>query len=183
MPAIAEYLHPSRWSQSNRILSWGKNNKSHNYMGRIVCSHRLGVNFVKWLPCCLGRTSVSATLFVLRCFGGKGPGDLSQGGLLVSRSQFVTRSKGSIVSRAWVTLWNLQVYLILRSASMFEPYCKVIFSELNFINVLILSIGSGPWSFNSWSKLKWCHAMNLFISYECFCDIIISVLWQLFFPI
>lgn len=148
LPAKAEYLYPLHLRQSNRMLSWGKNNKSHNYMWTIVCSHRLGVNFVKWLPFCLGPASVSATLFVLRCFRGKVPGDWSPGGLLVSRSQFVTRSKGSIVPRAWVPLWNLQVYLILHSTSMFEMYWKVNFSELNFINPLILSISSSPWWFN-----------------------------------
>lgn len=143
MPAEAEYLYLWHLSQSNRMLSWGKNNKSHNYVGRIVCSHRLGVNFVKWLPFCLGPASVSATLFVLRCFRDKVPGDLSPGGLLVSRSQFVTRSKGSVVPGAGVTLWNLQVYLVLHSTYMFEMYWRVNFSEWNFINPLILSIGSG----------------------------------------
>ena len=53
-----------------------------------------------------------------------------------------------MVPRAQVTLWNLQVYLILRSTSMLETHWKGTFSELNFINPLILSIGSGPRSFN-----------------------------------
>lgn len=74
---------------------------------------------------------------------GKVPGDLSPGGLLVSRSQFVTRSKGSVVPGAGVTLWNLQVYLVLHNTYMFEMYWGVNFSEWNFINPLILSIGSG----------------------------------------
>lgn len=109
-------------------------------MWRIVCSHRLGVHFVKWLPFCLGPASVLAILFVLRCFRGKVPGDVSPGGLLVSRSQFVTRSKQSLVLRAWITLWNLQVYLILHRTSMFATYWKVKFIELNFINLLILLV-------------------------------------------
>lgn len=143
-PAKAEYLYLLHLSQSNRKLSWEKNNKSHNYMWRIVCSHHLGVNFVKWLPFCLGPASVSVILFVLRCCRGEIPGDSSPGGLLVSRSQFVTRSKGSMVPRDQVTLWNLQVYLILRSPSTLETHWKVTFSELNFINPLILLISSGP---------------------------------------
>lgn len=145
-------------------------------MWRIVCSHHLGVNFVKWLPFCLGPTAVSATLFVLRCSRGKVPRDLSPGGLLVSRSQFVTRSKGSVVPRNQVTLWNLQVYLILHSPSILEPYWEVNFSELNSINPLILAVGNGSRSFNSGSKLQQSYAVNFLISYECFCDVIISVL-------
>ena len=99
---------------------------------------------MKWLPFCLGPASVSVILFVRRCCRGEIPGDLSPGGLLVSRSQFVTGSKGSMVLRAQVTLWNLQVYLILRSTSTLETHWKGTFSELDFINPLILSIGSGP---------------------------------------
>ena len=49
-----------------------------------------------------------------------------------------------MVPRDQVTLWNLQVYLILRSPSTLETHWKVTFSELNFINPLILLIDSGP---------------------------------------
>lgn len=48
-PARAEYLYLLHLSQSNRMLSWGKTNKSHNYMWRIVCSYHLAL--ILWNGC------------------------------------------------------------------------------------------------------------------------------------
>lgn len=112
-PARAEYLYLLRLSQSNRMTSRERGKRDIMTCGECLFTS-FGVNFVKQLPFCLGLTSVSTTLSVLRCFRGKVPGDLA------SRSQFVTRSKVYGVSRAQALLWNFPVYLILHSTCRFE---------------------------------------------------------------